>query len=166
MYKFFIHIAIIICCFFSAQNLDAQVYKSAVGARLGWGIRASYKTFLNEKHALELYAGFGGFIGTHLSAGALYLIHQPIGSVENLNWYYGGGVVANYWSFSEYGGLSEGYFQVGVRAGAGLDYKFKNAPINLSVDLLPTFYLIKNGLNGFFGIGGGGLSVRYVLKDS
>ncbi|MBK7872232.1 MAG: hypothetical protein IPJ74_16935 [Saprospiraceae bacterium] len=47
----------------------------------------------------------------------------------------------------------------------GLDYKFANAPVNLSLDWVPIFYIGNDReyvYSGFQG-GYGGLAVRYVL---
>jgi hypothetical protein len=44
----------------------------------------------------------------------------------------------------------------------GLDYKFSEIPLNLSVDWMPTYFL--GGYIGGFGGGYGSLSARYVLK--
>ena len=42
-----------VAMFMYAASVQAQDYKSAVGAKLGYGLIGSYKTFLNESAALD-----------------------------------------------------------------------------------------------------------------
>ena len=46
-------LALFCAMFLSLNSLKAQDYKSAIGAKLGYGLMGSYKTFLNEKAALD-----------------------------------------------------------------------------------------------------------------
>ncbi len=140
-------------------------YKSAVGARFGSPyISASYKTFLNEKNAMEAYASFRAFSGySWISVSGAYQIHKPLQDVvEGLQWYYGAGASAYFWTFDTgfLGNTSSTSF--GINGYIGLDYKFPNQPVAITVDWVPTLFL--NGFGRGLGSGYGGVGVRYILK--
>lgn len=142
--------------------VQAQDYKSAIGAKLGYGLIGSYKTFFNEKSAIDI---FGGFRWGGLAAGAYYLNHTPIKTVDRLQWYWGFGGSFTTWS---YGIGNVGYYELGASGVLGLDYSFDDIPLNLSVDWAPTIVLLNNwgenwGLSRFRG-GYGALTARYILK--
>ena len=71
--------SLFVVAFLSGTN--AQDYKSAIGVKLGYGLVASYKTFLNEKSAVDI---FGGIRWGGIAAGAYYEIHKPIKSVDKI----------------------------------------------------------------------------------
>jgi len=147
------------------SQLNAQDYKSAIGLRFGYPLSISYKTFLTETNALELYAGYRGYSGVYgyFSIGGLYEIHNPINGVDGLSWYYGGGLSVQFFSYDDsyYFNDDLGDFGVGLSGVIGLDYKFADAPFNLSLDFLPT---IRFGGwdSGYYSWGA--LAARYVLK--
>ena len=60
--------------------------------------------------------------------GALYEIHRQMGGVPGLNWFFGPGAFIGF----QYSQVFTG--PMGV---VGIDYKFDNAPINLSLDWKP-----------------------------
>lgn len=145
-------------------GLSAQEYKSAVGARLGIPLSVSYKTFISETNAIEVYASYRGYsFYNSISATGAYQIHKPIPDVLNgLQWYYGIGATAFLWSYNTGFSSDSGNFSLGLNAYLGLDYKFPNSPISLTSDWVPAF-----GLTGFgsgFGAGSGALGIRYVFK--
>ena len=148
-----------------SSQLKAQNYNSAIGLRFGYPLSISYKTFLTESNALELYAGFRSYSGVYgyFSVGGLYEIHKPIEGVDGLSWYYGGGLSVQFFTYDEsYWGTTEnGSIGVGISGVIGLDYKFPDAPINLSVDFLPTFRF-GGWDDGYYSWGA--LGARYVLK--
>jgi hypothetical protein len=146
--------------------LKAQDYHSAIGLRLGSPLAASYKFFISETDAIEVYLGFRsyGSIGyTFINPGAMYEHHLPISSVDGLHWYFGGGASAYLYSYKSIYGTAGSNFGFGINGVLGLDYKFKDAPLNLSVDWLPT--IVIGGDFGGFGGGYYALSARYVLKE-
>jgi len=146
---------------FFSSNIKAQEYKSAVGIKLGYGLVGTYKKFLNEKAAIDVFGGirWGGFAG-----GAYYLMHNEIPSVDKLYWYWGGGA-----SFTtrSYGAGLDSYYEVGISAVLGLDYSFDEFPLNVSVDWAPTFVVLDSwdyvGTYNRFRGGYGALSARYIL---
>ena len=138
-----------------ASNLKAQDYKSAIGLRLGYPFGVTYKFFVSDANAIDLYVGtrYSGFV-----IGGNYEIHKPISDVEGLSWFWGGGALATFYSY--YSGQNT--TSIGIDGVLGLDYKFADAPFNLSIDFMPT-YLFGEGYYGGFEIFGG-LSARYVIK--
>ena len=114
-------------------------YKTAIGIRLSNNAPVisnaiTIKHFLNDKTAIEGLVSFGHDI---TSFGALVEIHKPF-STPGLQWYYGGG---GYLGFGkEYDVNKDRYINTtffGAQGVVGLDYKFANIPINISLDWKP-----------------------------
>lgn len=150
-----------------AHTMQAQDYTSAIGLRLGYPLSVSYKHFLGGgSNAIEAFAGFRSYSGYGwFNIGALYQVHKPIPDVEGLSWYFGGGASVFFWNYDNgfvFGDKNDSTTSIGILGNLGLDYKFVNAPINLSLDWVPAFFV--NGYASGFGGGYGALSVRYVLK--
>lgn len=163
MKKLFFLFAFLGAVLFS-NAIQAQEYNSAIGLRLGYPLSVSYKKFLNESNALELFAGFRGYTGySWVNVGAAYQVHKPINGVDGLQWYFGGGASAFFFNYNNGFGGDAGAFGLGIMGNLGLDYKFANAPINVSADWMPTFFIGNGYLTGFGG-GYGALAVRYTLN--
>lgn len=155
------------------STAKSQDYTSSVGLRLGSPIAASYKMFLGgSSNALEAFVSYRSYSNTVLGTrygwtwigvGAAYQIHKDIPSVDGLMWYFGGGASVVFYSYDEFYADDNDNLAIGIQGNLGLDYKFADLPINLSVDWVPTFYI--NGFNNGFGAGYGALSVRYVLSE-
>ncbi len=162
MKKLFITLALVGACVFTASSQD---YKSAIGLRLGFPTSISFKHFMTEKNAFEIFAGFRGYTYVrNINIGALYQIHTPIGGAPGLKWYFGFGASAFLWTYDKdfSFGREYGSFNLGLMGNLGLDYKFVNAPVNLSLDWVPTFVIGEAYYNGFLG-NYGALSVRYTF---
>ncbi|MEL7160083.1 MAG: hypothetical protein AAFN92_04940 [Bacteroidota bacterium] len=158
-------IALTVClCFAFQSEAVAQDYKSAVGLRLGTPWAASYKTFISESSAIEVYASYRGFSAwSWVGINGAYQIHNDLGSTDGLQWYYGGGAGVQFWSVGT--GFGDGSGTLITVAGyLGLQYTFPDAPISLTADWVPTFF-IGDGFGAFnsFGAGYGNFGVRYVL---
>ena len=149
-----------------------QDYKTGIGVRLG-GLTSgiTVKHFTNPSTALEglLSFGYRSFAVT-----GLYEKHQDINTAPGLMWLYGiGGHVGifryggyYYWVASDHKGRvyyvqnpGEASTVAGVDFILGLDYKFKNAPFNLGIDIKP-FFDFFNGPYGYFD---GALSIRFAF---
>lgn len=120
---------ILICSTATAQ------YSHQAGVRLGSTDQIvstgfTYRYHFNNNTAIE------GILNTKdiISIAALYEMFKPIKAVENLNWYYGAGAFV---------GL-KGIEVLGITGIAGLDYQFKEVPINLSIDWKPELTLIES----------------------
>ncbi|MEO5944408.1 MAG: hypothetical protein ABIP30_10240 [Ferruginibacter sp.] len=138
----------------SAQdNVGSQDYKTAIGVKFYPGA-ISVKHFVSDKNALE---GLGYFFNYGTRITGLYEIHGDINNAGGLKWYIGPGAHIGFYS-NKYGGATS----AGVDGVLGLDYKFKDAPINLSLDWQPSFEF-GNKYNNGFNANWGGLGIRYVL---
>jgi hypothetical protein len=149
------------------QNASAQTYKNGIGLRFGWGYGVTFKHFVNQKAALEgvlNYRSYGAldYKYNYVRLTGLYLIHNPIASAEGLQWYYGGGLMYQSWGgdFDKYTNGAKSS-NLGIVGALGLDYKFKDVPISITADWLPTFIL--SGYGDGFGGEAGGLAVRYTF---
>lgn len=145
---------ILFCSFVSIISgaASAQAYQKAVGIRLGpnsAAITAGFtgKYFLNEKAAVE------GIIGVNNGFGicGLYELHFPIDAVNNLAWFAGAGGYVAFRSSTTF---------VGGAGIIGLDYKFDEIPLNLSLDWKPELNLISKVTFESSGIG---LSARFTF---
>lgn len=138
----------------------SQAQPRAVGARLGYGLEASYQHTLG-KNMVEAELGLYNFLG--FDASATYDWIFSINSWPHKgewNWYagVGAGLGMNWFNYD--------YFFVGVAGRIGVEYNFW-FPLQLSVDYRPIIgpYFGEDGTNGFnvdaFYVGAIGLSVRY-----
>ena len=112
----------------SAQD-STHAYKFGIGIRFSTpaptiSTSVSAKYFLNDRAAIEGLVAFG----TRFGLGGLFEMHQLIGGMPNLNWFYGAGA---------YIGFSNSKVYTGPMGVVGMDYKFDNAPVNLSLDWKP-----------------------------
>ena len=134
-------------------------YKKAIGFKLNPGA-ISYRSFYTRNKAVE-GIGFISIDGFQLTI--LNEKYTPFANAENLTWYIGYGGHFNLWS--EKYKLNNTSKSAGVAVGAdgmlGLDYKLKNAPINLSVDIQPAFNFVGAS---YFDLGWGGIGIRYTIK--
>ncbi|MBX9785228.1 MAG: hypothetical protein K2X48_18225 [Chitinophagaceae bacterium] len=131
-----ISIAAIITFLFLSLSSSAQLYKHEAGVRLGSADQAlstgfSYRYHINETKAIE---GIINLKDNARGIGALYEIFKPIAAVESLRWFYGAGGYAAF----------EGNDVLGITGIAGLDYTFKEAPVNLSIDWKPELSFLKD----------------------
>lgn len=126
---------------FCMIHSHAQSYKTALGVRLSTNGPAvnnsvSLKHFMSERVALE-----GLFTFSDKPAiGALLEIHNPIPSAEGLTWFYGGGAYLGFESDKDVANRQ----LMGAQGIVGLDYKFPNLPLNLSLDWKPELNIIDN----------------------
>jgi len=147
-----IAIAIASCLFASFNFVSAQetipentTYKTAVGIRLSstpalQQNSISLKHFLNETTAIEGLLSFGD----PLTIGALVEFHQPF-STPGLLWFYGAGGyfgTGKEYSIEKAKEIQKTY--LGAQGIVGIDYKFANIPLNLSLDWKPELNLISD----------------------
>lgn len=128
----------------------AQDYKTALGVRLS-SSDAALNTGISFKHffgnnALEALVTFGD----PFAIGALLEKHKPTGPV-GLSWFYGGGAYAGFGDKRN----------LGAQGVIGLDYKFQDVPINVSLDWKPELNIVQQVS---FEPAAVGLSVRFVFK--
>jgi hypothetical protein len=130
---------------FFATTLSAQEYKTALGVRLSNSAAmvnnsVSLKHFLNESTAVEALLSFGD----PLAIGALIEKHKPL-STAGVQWYYGGGGYVSFVkTFVPAKNANETNVNFGAQGVLGLDYKFANLPLNLSLDWKPELNLVSD----------------------
>tara|TARA_B100000497_G_C7523181_1_gene317786 strand:+ start:200 stop:697 length:498 start_codon:yes stop_codon:yes gene_type:complete len=148
----------------SMKNSVAQNYDTAIGLRFGYPLSASVKHFISETSALEGYIGYRSFSTyswTNISGA--YLNHKSFEKSDGLQWYYGVGGAAFLWSYQDnYFGEFTGGASLGVQGYLGLDYHFKDIPLNLSLDWIPTIFIdgFSKGFTGDYG----SIAARYILN--
>jgi hypothetical protein len=147
----------------SVLTLNAQDYKTSIGLRAGvpFGPHGgTIKHFFNRTNAIE---GIIASNGLGIGATGLFENEHWTGYYPGLNWYWGLGAHVGFWD----AGVSR-YFSSKYSGGAvmgfdgvfGFEYTFDEIPLNLSVDILPSFNLF--GYTGWNGISSG-ISIRYVF---
>ena len=125
----------VLFCLMASQLLHAQDYRMALGIRLSNSTPTlnnsiTGKYFVTNRTAIEGLVSFGSRFGL----GGLLEIHNPL-NVEGLRWFYGAGAYVGFES-----NPSQTFF--GPTGVIGLDYKFPNVPVNLSVDWKPELDII------------------------
>ena len=150
----------------SQTELKAQQsYKNAFGARLGAANGITFKTFTQSNRAWDFILNFQSNDNYHdrgyrerVRFTALYEIHNPINNAGGLKYYYGvGGTLGS----SKYRRDENRRLYAGLAGVLGLDYKFAEAPINVSLDWKPEFEIAPN--SGYFDEQGLGLSIRFTF---
>jgi len=159
MKKLFILIVLVVI---SLSTLKAQDYKNSLGFRAGFPFGpygASIKHFLNKSNAVEglLTSDFNG-----ISATGLFQFEHWTGWYPGINWYWGLGAHVGYWDNGAryYPNDYPGGGVVGTDGDFGFEYTFDELPINVAVDILPSFNMV-----GYFGWNGisSGVTIRYVF---
>ena len=149
---------------FAAFNANGQNYNSAIGLRLGSPWAASYKKFISDRHAIELYAAYRGYsLYNWFSVNGAYQIYNDFPNVDNLQWYFGGGAGVLFWNYDNaFLGDNSSSTTIAIQGYLGLEYTFEDVPVSISADWIPSFYL--SGYGDGFGAGYAGLGVRYILS--
>ncbi len=161
-FKKFIVVALTLFLMISTQaqsrTTNSSSYKTALGVKVWDGGGISLKHFFN-KNAGEL---IGYFYGHGFRLTGLYEIHGPISGATGLKWYLGPGAHIGF-----YDGHHGNHFHyddhththIGIDGVIGLEYKFRGAPINVSIDWQPAFEFGDGGIYGNWG----GLGIRYTF---
>jgi hypothetical protein len=153
MKKSFLFLAFI---YLAAVGANAQTYSTAVGAKFyvgdgsigGINIRHLTSTHTALEGSLLFQSGAIGLEG-------LYEYQGPIAGAEGLEYFVGGGGLLAFGT-----GKGNNSTAFALRLTGGVDYKFADAPIAVSLGFDPFFYLApKTSSNLALGIG-----LRYVIK--
>ncbi len=155
----FLFIAFISLVSFSVKAQDAEVnsqdYQTAVGAKFYTGNGSLGG--INIRHSITLNTAVEGsllFFSGGLGVEGLYEYQAPITGVDGLQYFVGGGGMLGFGT----GRGRETTFA--LRLTGGVDYKFADAPIAVSLAFDPFFYLApSSGSNLALGIG-----LRYVIR--
>lgn len=142
--------------FLAFAAVNAQTYKTAIGAKFytgdgsigGINIRYSTAQHTALEGSLLFFSGGVGIEG-------LYQYQGDIAGAEGLQYFVGGGGLLGFGT-----GHNNSSALFALRLTGGVDYKFADAPIDVSLGFDPFFYLAPStGSNLALGIG-----LRYVLK--
>lgn len=111
---------------------NAQDYKMALGVRLS-SSGAIVNNSISLKHFISQATAVEGLLtfGDPSALGVLFEVHKFIDQ-SNLNWFYGAGAYVGFARRSNFG----------AQGIVGLDYKFPNVPLNLSLDWKPELNII------------------------
>jgi len=162
---------LILVTIFFATCIVSLAQPRTIGARVGWGVGASYQHGFGEKNMLQVDLDFFSF-EAGLQATAIYNWIFPFNSWKGAgswNWYagVGGGIGMLFpgWWERTVTSTTRGEFTgfAGVAGMIGIEYNFK-FPLQLSLDYRPLFspLLYKGGVGfNLFGVFGGGLAIRY-----
>lgn len=129
----------------ACSSVSAQDYKTALGVRLSSASASvnnsvSLKHFMNEKTAIEALFSFGD----PLAIGALLEVHKPL-AASGLRYFYGGGGYLSFVkTFNPNKNRNETNTNIGAQGVIGLDYKFVNVPLNLSLDWKPELNIVSD----------------------
>lgn len=120
----------------------AQGYDNAIGGRFGAANGITFKTTLGDNKMIDIIANFRSTDEyKYFRLTGLYEIYNPINNAPGLNWYYGiGGSIGS----AKYRPSNSSDLYLSADGVLGLDYKFADAPINLSLDWKPAIELAPN----------------------
>jgi hypothetical protein len=127
----------------SFSNLSAQDYKTSLGVRLSssnakQNNSVSIKQFITDKMAIEGLFTFGD----PLALGALVEMHKPL-APAGLKYFYGaGGYISFDKKINPVTSKSTTDPNFGAQGIIGLDYKFNNIPLNISLDWKPELNIV------------------------
>jgi hypothetical protein len=134
-------------------------YKKAIGVKM-YPSAISYKSFVTGSKAIE---ALGYFTLDGFRATVLVEKYSPFANTDQLSWYIGYGGHLGLWSeeWKRNNPTHDAGIALGVDGILGLDYKIKNAPLNLSLDWQPSFNIVGSS---YFESGWAGLGIRYTFK--
>ena len=140
MKKLFFSAITLIAFSFTAQSQD--ISKNALGLRFGdndgFGAEISYQRGFSGNNRLELDLGWRS--RNHVDAFKLVGTYQWVWNIEGgFNWYAGAGAGIGSWSYDHNGAKDDGTFAL-LAGQIGIEYNFREAPIQLSLDFRPELY--------------------------
>jgi hypothetical protein len=154
MQKFLILLTATLC---STAILHAQsTYNRAIGVKAFTSLSATYKQFLTPKNNVE--AEFTAWRQGYRVSGLYEFNFYSFKTVEGLSWFVGPGIHAGV-SKDDAEKDGNSLFNFGFDGIIGFDYKFRDIPINVSVDWQPTVNIV--GVTEFPSLGG--VAVRYTF---
>lgn len=152
-------------------------YTTAIGIRGGYTSGITLKHFVNSQAAVELIVGASRWRGTSITG--IYEWHKKNAlEVPELSWVYGVGARLGFYDgryyYDGYRGPcndprnpkcpaywdDRAFAAIGIVGIGGLEYKFKDAPLTIGIDLIPYFYF-QHYRGNFID---GSLALRYTLK--
>ncbi len=143
----------------SAVIANAQSYDRAIGGKISSGLSVTYKQNLSPANNIEASLSLDFLGGLGIGANAFYNWQWQIEAVPGLNWYVGPGASIGA------GALTIApYFIIGIHGNIGIEYKFAEIPLAISLDYGPGFGFGIGSIGfvpGYIGVGG--LGVKYTF---
>lgn len=127
-------------------NSNAQEIGIRFGDVVGNDVAIDAVFSSSQYSRIHADVSFGSGVGVEVLWDFMY---RPLGS-SDFKWYLGVGPSA----------LIDDPFWLGISGEAGIEYRFKEAPIVLGADWRPTFWIIDDS---DFRAGGFGINARYVF---
>ena len=148
---------LLIALLFISNLSKAQLYKSALGIRLGPTNGITFKSFTQKNAAIEV---IGTFRYQGIGLTGLYEVHGRAFNSRDFNWFIGGGGHVYVWGNDRPNFLDKEQRAVlGLDGILGLEAKLRGIPLAISLDWKPTINIINYG--GFWG-DEVALSLRYT----
>lgn len=140
-----------------AVSFAASAQPRAIGIRAGWGGELSYQHYMGGENFLEADLGFVG--GSGSSGFYLTGIYDWVfASSGNFNFYAGPGLQLGAYAYNDGDNGTHTAAQIAVVGQLGAEFVIPGAPINISLDWRPAFYLLNSGS---FSASGFALGLRY-----
>ena len=153
-------LALLVLCIYYGQaqsrTTNSSTYRTALGVKIWDGAGITLKHFGASGNAVE---AIGYFWRRGFRLTGLYEIHGDIADAPGLKWYIGPGAHIGFYNNKYYRDYDNDV-AIGIDGVIGLDYKFRGAPINMSLDWQPSFEFGDGA--GFYG-SWGGLGIRYTF---
>lgn len=132
-------------------------YKQAAGIKFPGGLSFTYKKFITDKNSLEAQLTTWN---KGLRVSGLYEFNfHSFSTISGLAWFAGPGAHVGFWK-DKFEKSYNSKVDIGIDGIIGLDYKFNQLPVNVSVDWQPSVTLAGNA--GFTPVYGG-IAVRYTF---
>lgn len=135
-------------------GLNAQNYETGIGLRLGYPYGINIKHFVSKTTALDATLISSG---EYLGLVALIDWHENFEGYSQWKWYWGPGA---HLKFNFVPDVNGNTVLLGFDGVLGAEYTFKNDPISISFDWVPSLNIVEH-----FGMDliNAGISVRYVF---
>lgn len=142
------------------SKAQPQLYHTAIGLNAGFNYGITLKHYISTKNMIEGIANFN--YGPGLTLLYEFNNRHPF-DVDELDWFYGFGAHAKFVNGRRanvfYPDLSR-YVTLGIDGILGLEYTFKESPINIGLNVKPELNFTTENIFWF----DGALTLRYVLK--
>ena len=132
-----------------AQDISKNALGIRIGDNDGFGGEVSYQRGLSKNNRLEFDLGWRN--SNYVDAIKLVGLYQWVWNIDGgFNWYAGVGAGLGSWSYDGPNNPdNDGGFFLLAAGDIGIEYNFKEVPIQLSLDFRPEFYLNNSGDNKF-----------------
>lgn len=164
MKRLLLSVALVVAVAFTAQAQKGP--KNALGLRFGGnnglGTEISYQRDLSKNNRLELDLGWRN--NDHYDAVKVTGLYEWVWNIEGgFDWYAGVGAAVGTWNSSYYDHKHSKHSDSGafglITGTVGVEYNFKEVPIQVALDLRPEVYLNDSYRNGIYA--DLGIAVRY-----